>query len=265
MSFRPWPPHAALRRGPPLRFAFISDIHGNLPALEAVLADTGASGADAVYHLGDLVGYGPWPNEVVERIRTEGIAGVAGNYDTTVAHGHPSCGCQHDDPRHRTLSGESYRWTVARTSVANRRFLASLPFRLDVRPLGGHMPGPKLVLVHGAATLNTVYWREDRSDRFCGRMVDLLRAREGDAILFGHTHRPWTRGFDGRTLVNTGSVGRPKDGDSRASYALVRIGPEGIGVDLRRISYSVERTVAAIAASGLPPELGTILLSGGSL
>ena len=134
-----------------------------------------------------------------------------------------------------------------------------------MRPLGGHVPGPKLVLVHGAATLNTVYWREDRSDRFCGKMADLLRAREGDAILFGHTHKPWSRAFDGRTLVNVGSVGRPKDGDPRGAYALVEIGPQGIGVNLRRVPYSVEQTVAAVTAAGLPPELGSILLSGGSL
>lgn len=162
-----------------MRLAVISDIHGNLPALEAVLADIAARDVDAVYHLGDLVGYGPWPNEVVERIRDEGIAGVAGNYDTTVAHGHTNCGCQYDDPRQRALSAESFGWTAARVTAANRRFLASLPFRLDVRPLGGHAAGPTLILVHGAATLNTVYWREDRSDRFRAKMVGLLCAREG--------------------------------------------------------------------------------------
>ena len=248
-----------------MRLAVISDIHGNLPALEAALADISARGVDATYHLGDLVGYGPWPNEVIERIRDEGIAGVAGNYDTTVAHDHPSCGCQHDDPRHRALSAESYRWTAARTSAANRRFLASLPFRLDIRPFGGHAGGPTLILVHGGATLNTVYWREDRTDRFCTKMVGLLRARDGDAVFFGHTHKPWTRAFNGRTLVNTGSVGRPKDADPRGSYALVEVGTGEIEVIFPRVAYDVERAVAGIADSGLPTGLGTILRSGGSL
>ena len=248
-----------------MRLAFISDIHGNLPALEAVLADIASRGADATYHLGDLVGYGPWPNEVIERIRSEGIAGVAGNYDTTVAHGHPSCGCQHDDPRQRALSTESHHWTATHTTAPNRRFLASLPFRLDVRPFGGHAPGPALILVHGAATLNTVYWREDRSDRFCNKMAGLLRARGGDAILFGHTHKPWTRVFDGRTLVNTGSVGRPKDGDPRASYALVEVAPESTAVSFPRVAYDLDAALDALSTSGLPPELGTILRTGGSL
>ncbi|MDE2793427.1 MAG: metallophosphoesterase family protein [Gemmatimonadota bacterium] len=248
-----------------MRLAVISDIHANLPALEAVLADTATRDVDAVYHLGDLVGYGPWPNEVIERIRDEGIPGVAGNYDTTVAHAHPSCGCQHDDPRHHALSAESYRWTAAHTSAANRRFLASLPFRIDIRPFGGHADGPTLILLHGAATLNNVYWREDRTDRFCEEMVGLLRAREGDAVFFGHTHKPWTRAFRGRTLVNTGSVGRPKDGDPRGSYALVEVCAAGIDVTFPRVPYDVDRAVAAITASTLPTDLGTILRSGGSL
>ena len=248
-----------------MRLAVISDIHGNLPALEAALADISARGVDATYHLGDLVGYGPWPNEVIERIRDEGVAGVAGNYDTTVAHDHPSCGCQHDDPRHRALSAESYRWTAAHTSDANRRFLASLPFRLDIRPFGGHAGGPTLIMVHGGATLNTVYWREDRTDHFCAKTIGLLRARDGDAVFFGHTHKPWTRFFNGRTLVNTGSVGRPKDADPRGSYALVEVGTGGIEVTFPRVAYDVERAVAGIGDSGLPTGLGTILRSGGSL
>ena len=111
-----------------MRLAFISDIHGYLPALKSVLADIAGRGVDATYHLGDLVGYGPWPNEVIERIRDEGIAGIAGNYDTTVALGHDTCGCQHTDPRDEALSTASYRWTVAQVTPRNRRFLAGLPF-----------------------------------------------------------------------------------------------------------------------------------------
>ncbi len=249
-----------------MRLAFISDIHGNLPALDATLAGIATRDVDATYHLGDLVGYGPWPNEVIERIRDEGIAGISGNYDTTVALGHPSCGCQHDDPRQRALSAESYAWTRARISEPNMRYLAGLPFRLDLRPLGGHRAGPAITLVHGAATLNTVYWREDRPDRFSRKMLARLGAREGDAVLFGHTHEPWTRVVDGCTLVNTGSVGRPKDRDPRGSYAIMELSAEGaIEVSFPRVSYDLERASAAITATGLPAELGTILRTGGSL
>ncbi len=248
-----------------MRLAIISDIHGNLPALDAVLADIASRDVDAAYHLGDLVGYGPWPDEVIERIRAEGIAGVAGNYDTTVALGHPSCGCQHDDPRHRELSALSYSWTRDNIGAPARRYLAGLPFRLDLRPFGGHAPGRAFILVHGAATLNTVYWREDRSDRFCDRMIARLGAREGDAIFFGHTHKPWTATFNNRTLVNTGSVGRPKDGDPRASYALVEFDRDQVDVRFPRVVYDVDRAVRAIAAAGLPDDLGVVLQTGGSL
>ena len=248
-----------------VRLAFISDIHGNLPALEAALADIARRDVNATYHLGDLVGYGPWPNEVIERIRADGIAGIAGNYDTTVALGHPSCGCQHDDPRHKALSAESYSWTRDHVTVANRQYLASLPFRLDLRPLGGHRVGPSITLVHGAATLNTVYWREGRPDRFSRKMIARLGAREGDAILFGHTHKPWTRIVDGCTLVNTGSIGRPKDADPRASYALLEVRAAGTEVSFPRVGYDLDRAINAITAAGLPLELGTILRTGGSL
>src|SRR3954469_20875225 len=89
-------------------YALISDIHGNLPALEAVLADIDARRVDAVYHLGDLVGYGPWPNEVVGLLQRRGIPGVAGNYDSTVAAGYTHCGCRYENARQEELSHLSY-------------------------------------------------------------------------------------------------------------------------------------------------------------
>ena len=246
-----------------MRLAFISDIHGNLPALDAVLADISLREVDATYHLGDLVGYGPWPNEVIDRIRARGIAGIAGNYDTTVALGHDTCGCQHDDPVQKALSVESYRWTTAKVTPGNKRFLASLPFRLDLRPFGGHAAGPAVIIVHGAATLNTVYWREDRTESFCRKMIARLGANAGDVVLFGHTHKPWSRVVDGRTLVNTGSVGRPRDGDPRGSYAVVDLGADGADIRFPRVAYDLDRASAAIVAAGLPPALGTILRTGG--
>jgi predicted phosphodiesterase len=82
-----------------MKYVLISDIHGNLPALEAVLADLDERGdVDAVYHLGDLCGYTPWPNEVVALLRARGIAGIAGNYDSTVATDYEHCGCKAETP-----------------------------------------------------------------------------------------------------------------------------------------------------------------------
>ena len=247
-----------------MRYALISDIHANLPALEAVLAHIDAGSFDAVYHLGDLVGYAPWPREVVALIRSRGIQGVAGNYDSTVAAAYKHCGCRYEDARQEELSHRSYRWTLDQADDATRRFLGALPFRLDVRPGGGHLAGPRLMLFHGTPTLNTVYWTEDRPDGFCLEMARHAGARAGDVIAFGHTHRPWHRIVEGTHFVNTGSVGRPKDGDWRASYVALEIGEQNVAVDVVRVEYDLALAEAAIRESDLPDELATFLRTGGT-
>src|SRR5229473_4547493 len=177
-----------------MRYALISDIHANLPALEAVLDHIAAqSGIDATYHLGDIVGYAPWPNETVALLESRGIEGIAGNYDSTVAMNYKHCGCRYEDPRQEELSHLSFGWTKEHTSRETKEILGSLPFRLDVRVGGGHAAGPTVILVHGTPTLNTVYWTEDRPDSFCTQMASLAGAKKGDVIAFGHTHKPWTR------------------------------------------------------------------------
>jgi len=117
-----------------MRTALISDIHANLPALQAVLRDIAARDVDATFHLGDLVGYAPWPNETIGRLRLAGIPGVAGNYDSTVATSYKHCGCRYEDPRQEELSHLSFAWTLAQTSNENKAFLRGLPFRID-RPV----------------------------------------------------------------------------------------------------------------------------------
>src|SRR5690348_9839565 len=101
-----------------MRYALLSDVHGNLPALEAVLADIATrQQVGAIYHGGDLVGYAPWPNEVVALLRHRQIVGVAGNYDSTTATGYKHCGCQYEDPEQERLSHVSYEWTKVNTSA----------------------------------------------------------------------------------------------------------------------------------------------------
>lgn len=248
-----------------MKVAVLSDIHANLPALQAVLADCDRRGVERIYHLGDLVGYAPWPNEVVALIREAGIPGIQGNYDSTVANDHPHCGCQYDDPRERDLSAESYGWTVAHTSEETKRWMGRLPFSMTARPLGGHRgDGPVLRMVHGTPTLNTVYWREDRTDGFARKMLTLLGAVAGDLVFFGHTHKPWQRLVDDVLLVNTGSVGRPKDRDPRAGYALVDLG-ERPRVEQARVSYDVEMAARAVIDAGLPEAFANVLRSGGAI
>jgi predicted phosphodiesterase len=245
-----------------MKVALISDIHANLPALRAVLADIAArEDVSATYHLGDLVGYAPWPNETVELLRTSGISGIAGNYDSTVATHYKHCGCKYEDPYQEELSHLSYAWTLEHSSAETKCFLGSLPFRLDVRTNGGHQSGPTISLVHGTPVLNTVYWTEDRSDDFCMKMADLAGAKAGDMLAFGHTHKPWHRTLNGIHYVNTGSVGRPKDGDWRAGYVLADVSAGT--VEVIRVEYDVESVARAILASDLPHDFADYLRTGG--
>lgn len=255
---------AVITKGPAMRYALISDIHANLPALQAVLADIeGRDDIDATYHLGDLVGYAPWPNEVVSLLEDTGVAGISGNYDSTVGTNYKHCGCKYEDPVQAEQSHLSFEWTKAHVTESVRSRLAALPFRLDLVPNGGHSAGPRLVLVHGTPTANTLYWTEDRPDDFCRKMAQTASLKSGDAIAFGHTHKPWHRVVDGIQFVNTGSVGRPKDGDPRAGYVVVDIGGEGVQLEFVRVNYDIERAAAAILETDLPDAFAEYLRSGG--
>ena len=247
-----------------VRYALISDIHANLPALEAVLDDIDRRvDVDATYHLGDLVGYAPWPDETVELLGGRGIPGVAGNYDSTVAFDYKHCGCKYEDPVQEALSHESYAWTRTHVSSGTKHYLGTLPFRIDLRPLGGHASGPTVFLLHGNEVLNTVYVFEERPDAFLAKMAEHVGAREGDVIAFGHTHKPWQRLTGGVLFVNTGSVGRPKDGDPRSSYVLLDVGASGVRAQIVRVEYDVERVASAILESDLPDDFAEYLRTGG--
>jgi predicted phosphodiesterase len=247
-----------------MRYLLLSDVHANRPALEAVLRDAKTKEAlDAIYHLGDLVGYAPWPNEVIAMLQDARIPGVAGNYDSTVATAYKHCGCRSENAHQEGLAHQSFTWTLANTSDESKRYLRSLPFRIDIRPFGGHLAGPTIRLVHGNQVLNTVYVTEDRSDDFLTKMAEGMVAKAGDVIAFGHTHKPWHRVVGGVHFVNTGSVGRPKDGDPRACYVMLVVNESGVAVEFQRVEYDVEEAARAIVASELPDEFADFLRTGG--
>lgn len=253
-----------------MRYALISDIHGNLPALEAVLRDIDDRGdAAAVYHLGDLVGYGPSPNEVVGRLRARGIAGVAGNYDSTVAADYSHCGCRSESARQEELAHISFEWTRAHVLPDAKRWLAGLPFRLDLKPRGGHVSGPTVSLVHASAVNNLVYLTEDRSEDFLANIARQANLRAGDVLCFGHTHKPWHRVVNAIHFVNTGSVGRPKDGDWRAGYVRLEVSDAGIPAEIDaqfvRVEYDVGAAARTILEAGLPHEFAEFLRNGGEI
>lgn len=247
-----------------MRYGLISDLHANLPALQAVIEHIRQRDVPTIYHLGDLVGYAPWPNETVALLRDLGIHGVAGNYDSTVATDYKHCGCKYEDPRQEELSHVSYEWTRRHVSPLTKAYLAGLPFRLDVRPRGGHIAGPRVILVHGTPTLNTLYWTEDRPDSFCAQMASIAGAKPGDVLAFGHTHKPWHREVDGIHFINAGSVGRPKDGDWRACYVVLEVAGGEVRVEFVRVEYDLQAAMAAIRESELPDEFAEYLRTGGA-
>ena len=142
--------------------------------------------------------------------------------------------------------------------------LEELPFRIDIRPLGGHVAGPTVTLVHAHTSNSLIYVTEDRTDEFLAKMAEAAHLKAGDVLAFGHTHRPWHRVTSGGVhMINTGSVGRPKDGDWRAGYVLLTVGDGPVQVEFIRVEYDIERAVAGVRAAGLPDDFVEFLRTGG--
>lgn len=231
------------------------DIHGNLPALEAVLADMQANNLSPDYCLGDLVGYGTFPNEVIEIIRERNIPTIMGNYDLGVGNSSDDCGCAYTSKIAEALGKRSIAWTNQNTTSDNKLFLqqlaAQIPLQLD---------GLRVLLVHGSPRKINEYLFEDRPDATMERLLDLA---EADVLVCGHTHIPYHKILpSGRHVVNAGSVGKPKDGNPQACYVVIEVLNNKLSVTFKRVPYDVERAAKAIEASGMPHEYAHMLRTG---
>ncbi|MBC7231866.1 MAG: metallophosphoesterase family protein [Chloroflexi bacterium] len=233
-----------------MKIVTFSDIHGNLHALQAVLADIDRQEPDQVYCLGDLVGYGAHPNEVIDLIRTRQIPTIMGNYDDGVGFDKDDCGCAYTDEEMRRLGDLSLAWSRAHVTAENKAFLRSLlpNVRLEVH-------SKRVLLVHGSPRRINEYLYEDRAPASLARIAAMANA---DILVFGHTHLPYVKEVEGVLFVNDGSVGKPKDGDPRAAYAILEIGEE-VRVTIQRVAYDVAAAAAAVRASGLPPHFADLL------
>ena len=238
-----------------MRIAIISDIHGNLTALDAVLADLRTRPVDATYCLGDLVGYAAHPNEVTERIRAEGIPTIMGNYDDGVGFERDECGCAYTNPVDRELGDRSLAWTKATVTAENKAFLRTL-----VSEIRFDADGRRVQLVHGSPRRINEYLFEDRPISSFQR---LAASSNADIIVFGHTHKPYTKVVDDVLFVNAGSVGKPKDGDWRACYIILDPSHATSPVEFIRVPYDVAREAAAIRASDLPDKFAVDIETGG--
>ncbi|HLW47601.1 MAG TPA: metallophosphoesterase family protein [bacterium] len=243
-----------------MRYAVFSDVHANLEALDAVLADAALRSPDAYVCLGDIVGYGPDPNECVARVQRLGAAAIAGNHDRGVVG-------LFDMSAFSPLARAAIEWTAGELTDEHRAFLAALPERLE---------SPTFLGVHGSP--------RDPVEEYILTLPQALAIFAESPFrvcLVGHTHIPglFVRDGDGhiraqdftpespvelvatsRYIVNGGSVGQPRDGDPRAAYLIYDDG--GRSVTLHRVAYAVAATQAKMRARGLPPLLSSRLAAG---
>jgi putative phosphoesterase len=223
------------------RIAIFSDLHGNSAATEAALAAIDAEAPDAIYCLGDLVGYGARPNETIALVRARGIPTVMGNYDDGVGFDRDDCGCAYKDAGERERGQASLMWSRAVTTPEHKAYLQSL-----LPEIRFAAEGKRFRLVHGSPRRMNEYLFADRDPRSLERIA---ATADADVLVFGHTHQPWVKVIGGVLMVNDGSAGKPKDGDPRAAWALFTVAEnQPVQVEIRRVPYDVASMAAAIRA-----------------
>jgi putative phosphoesterase len=234
------------------RVAAITDIHGNLPALEAALGWIDREGIGEIYCGGDLVGYGPWPNEVCSLVSGRGIPTIYGNYDWAIARDEEDCRCAYVTAHDRKIGQLSVDWTLEHTDSRSKEFMHELPFDLRFE-----LGGKRVRLVHGSPRKVNEYLFEEKPAKTFERIA---AGSDCDVLVFGHTHKPWVHEYGGVLFVNCGSVGKPKDGDPRAAFAVLAASDGGVAVDIPRVEYPAPNVADEMRRAGLPDELAEKLV-----
>ena len=255
-----------------MRIALFSDIHANLPALEACLADIDKQRPDAIYCLGDLVGYNIWPNEVINAIRRRGIPTIAGNYDFGIGRTSDDCGCAYKTDEEKAMGKVSIAYTNEIVKPDERTYLRTLPAHIRVE-FQLNDDKLNLLLVHGSPRRINEYLFEDREER---SLLRIMKDADADIMCFGHTHKPYHRVLHDegenahfRHAINIGSVGKPKDGNPQGGYVLLTVNQNStikedssVGVEFIRFDYDIEKAALAVEASPLPNGYAEMLRKG---
>lgn len=238
-----------------MKIALIGDVHANLPALEAVLTHAHEQGVEAIWNVGDFVGYGAFPDEVVQRLRKENALSIVGNYDLKVL--------QFKQKKKKWRKKKqpdkylAFEWAYENLSKKSRKYLRFLSQEIRMK-----VKGKRVLLTHGSPASDEEPLTPDTPEK---RLRELAQTAKADVIICGHSHRPFAREVDGVWFINTGSVGRPDDGDPRACYAVLEIDSKRIQVRHHRVEYDVERAVAAIREHKLPEAFAQMTLQGRNL
>ena len=240
-----------------MKIAVISDLHANITALEAVLNDIDGKQADMVVCAGDLVGYLPFPNEVIDLVRRRNICCVMGNYDDAIGNKRVVCGCAYKNEKARVAGERSLAWTSEHVTEENKSFLRDLPREINLS-----INSRTVKIVHGSPYHLNEYLTEDTSEVY---LEELLSQTCTDVLICGHTHIPYHKSLaNGKHVVNAGSVGKPKHGDPRAVYTVLEIA-EVVGVKFYKVQYDFAGAAGAILSAGLPEEFAAEILTGRAL
>ena len=257
-----------------MKIALFSDIHANMPALNALFKELERTKPDAVYCLGDLVGYNIWPNEVINAIRSLGIPTIAGNYDFGIGRSSDDCGCAYKTEEEQANGAVSISYTNEVMKDEERSYLRTLPahirleFQLQQAEFGAQKNDVSMLLVHGSPRRINEYLFEDRAEK---SMLRIQKDAHADIMCFGHTHKPYHRVLqdeEGQFVhaINIGSVGKPKDGDPRGCFAMITLDEsldprfnKNLQVEFIRFEYDVEKAAKAVEDSPLPNAYATAL------
>lgn len=243
-----------------MKIALFSDIHANLPALKDCLTDIDLREPDAIYCLGDLVGYNIWPNEVIREIRKRKIPTIAGNYDFGIGNSSDDCGCAYKTEEEKLNGSQSIQYTNKVIQADHRRYLRDLPSHIRLEYTINN-ERTDLLMVHGSPRKINEYLFADRDER---SLLRIMKQAGTHILFFGHTHKPYHKILqdeDGtfRHAINIGSVGKPKDGDPRGGYVMITLSnsfsirkPDALHVEFIRFQYDVEKAATAIEKSCLP-------------
>jgi putative phosphoesterase len=238
-----------------MKVALLGDVHGSFSALEMVLDHARGQETEAIWNTGDFVGYGIHPDEVVRRLRSAGAVSVVGNYDLKAL-----AFRKKKEKWLRTkqpLKWLAFQWAYEHLSKKSRKYLYSLPGQVRMT-----VEGWRILLTHGSPSSSEEPLTASTPSQ---RLLELAQHSEADVVVCGHSHRPFMRQEGSVWFINPGSVGRPDDGDPRARYAVLELGPGVLRADHYRVEYDVRAAVAEIRRAGLPEAFAQMVLRGLSL
>lgn len=236
-----------------MRFAVIGDIHSNIYALESVLEDVKNRNVDFIICTGDMVGYAPFPNEVIDLVRKSNILSIQGNYDKAVGNRELVCGCDYKDEKQLEMAGMSVMFTNTTVTEKNREYLRTLPGELKIK--AGEL---ETLVVHGSPRKINEYLFETSNE-----VVEVSQEIKEDILICGHTHKPYYRVIKGKHLINSGSVGKPKHGNPNGTYVVVNVVEKTVSVDIIEVPYDFEKAAKAIEdCEMLPNEFAEMLRKG---